>query len=203
MPQNPAYNPALSGNPISPLAYPNGNPDAPYNRPGSKNTDSCVPMRRGEEVTHNYACDGPAPGDIYFKWIYGSNIAALNRDPRIQVLQYNEDTYIMRQNICVHWEGPFTYLLFGNRGALLIDAGATPEAEYYPLRRTVDAIIARWIRIRGKQSVPLAIALTSAEDTAQNQGLFQFAGRPDTKIAPRPLAETKAFYGLAASWPDR
>jgi glyoxylase-like metal-dependent hydrolase (beta-lactamase superfamily II) len=202
MQQKQAYNPALSGNPISPLAYPNGNPGLPYNRPGARNTDSCVPMRYGEEVTHNYACDGPAPGDIYFKWIYGSSIAALNRDPRIQALQYNEDTYILRQNICVHWEGPFTYLLFGNRGALLIDAGATQEASYYPLRRTVDAIIHRWSQMRGKKSVPLTIALTSGEDIAQNQGLIQFADRPDTKIAPQPLAEMKRFYGFAASWPE-
>ena len=202
MQQKQTYNPALSGNPISPLAYPNGNPDLPYNRPGAKNTDSCVPARHGEEVAHNYACDGPAPGDIYFKWIYGSPIAALNRDPRIQALQYNEDTYILRQNICVHWEGPFTYLLFGNRGALLIDAGATQEASYYPLRRTVDAIILRWSQMRGKKSVPLTIALTSGEDIAQNQGLAQFADRPDTKIAPQSLSAMKQFYGLAASWPE-
>ena len=202
MPQKPTYNPALSGNPISPVPYPNGNPELPYNRPGAKNTDSCVPVRRGEEVMHDYTCDGPAPGDIYFKWIYGSTIAALNRDPRIQALQYNEDTYILRQNICVHWEGPFTYLLFGNRGALLIDAGATPEPSYYPLRRTVDAIILRWSQMRGKKSVPLTIALTSGEDIAQNQGLAQFAGRPDTRIAPQPLAAMKDFYGVAGSWPE-
>lgn len=202
MQQKATYNPLLAGNPASPLAYPNGNPDLPYNRPGAKNTDSCVPIRRDEEVTHDYACDGPAPGEIYFKWIYGSNIAALNRDPRIQTVQYNEDTYIMRQNICVHWEGPFTYLLFGNSGALLIDAGATQHAGYYPLRKTVDAVIMRWCRIRGKQDVPLTIALTSGEDIAQNQGLVQFAGRPNTKIAPKPLAEMKAFYGLGSSWPE-
>jgi glyoxylase-like metal-dependent hydrolase (beta-lactamase superfamily II) len=187
MPQT-NYNPALSGNPQSATSaqYPNGNPDASLNPPGAKNTDSCVPLHALGEVVHNYACDGPAPGNLAFRWLYGSNVAALNRDPRIQVVQYNEDTYILRENVCVHWEAPFTYLLFGNQGALLIDTGATPEAAYYPLRATVDGIITRWSQMRRKKHVPLTIALTSAEDIAQNQGLGQFKGRPDTTLAPHP-----------------
>lgn len=117
------------------------------------------------------------------RWLYGSNIAAKNRDPRIQAIQYNEDTYILRQNVCVHWEAPFTYLLFGNKGALLIDTGATAEAAYYPLRATVDAIMARWAQMRRKKNLPLTIAFTSREDIAQNQGLTQFIGRPGTTLA--------------------
>ena len=184
-----------------PKSYPNGNPDAPYNPPAARNTDSCLPLHRGHEVIHNYACDGPAPGDIAFRWIHGSVCAATNTDPRIQVVSYNEDTYILRQNVCVHWEAPFTYLLFGNRGALLIDAGATQESAWYPLRATVDAVVRRWCALRNKADVPLTIVLTSGEDIAQNQGLVQFADRPNTTIAPGPLDQMKAFYGLGASWP--
>ncbi len=202
MPQN--YNPSLSGNPQSATSqqYPNGNPEAAYNRAGAKNTDSCVPLHRTQEVVHNYACDEAAPGNIAFRWLYGSNVAALNRDPRIQVLQYNEDTFILRQNVCVHWEAPFAYLLFGNQGALLIDTGATAEANYYPLRTTVDAIVTRWSQMRLKKKVPLTVVFTSAEDIAQNQGQAQFAGRPGTMMAPTALAEMKRFYKLEASWPS-
>ena len=180
----------------------NGNADAPYNPPGAKNTDSCLSLHAAGEVTHNYSSNGPAPGNIVFRWLYGSNVAALNRDPRIQAVQYNEDTYILRQNVCVHWEAPFSYLLFGNKGALLIDTGATPEPAYYPLRETVDRIVARWARFRRKQSVPLTVVMTSAEDIAQNQGIGQFTGRPGTTLAPKPLEETKRFYKLAGSWPS-
>jgi glyoxylase-like metal-dependent hydrolase (beta-lactamase superfamily II) len=198
------YNSTLSGNPQSATSqqYPNGNPDAPYNPAAAKNTDSCVPLHRTGEVVHNYVCDGPAPGNVAFKWIYGSNIAAQNRDPRIQAVQYNEDTYILRQNVCVHWEAPFTYLLFGNQGALLIDAGATPEAAYYPLRSTVDAIVTRWCQMRRKKTIPLTVVLTSGEDIAQNQGRTQFAGRPNTTLAPTPLSAMKQFYRFTESWPS-
>ena len=203
MPQSPTYNPVLSGNPQSATAraHPNGNPDLGYNPAGARNTDSAVPLHRNGAVVHKYVCDGPAPGNLAFRWTYGSNVAAKNRDPRVQVVQYNEDSFVLRQNVCVHWEAPFTYLLFGNKGALLIDSGATADAEYYPLRKTVDAIITRWGQARGRSGAPLTVALTSGEDIAQNQGLVQFAGRPDTTIVPKPLGAMKAFYGLAGSWP--
>lgn len=194
---------AVSGAPPPPVrAYPNGNPDRGYNPPGVRNTDSALPLHRNAPVHHDYACVGPAPGTIALRWTYGSNIAARNRDPRVQVMQYNEDTFLLRQNVCVHWEAPFTYLLFGNDGALLIDSGATADADHYPLRETVDAIVARWAKARGRRKVPLTIALTSAEDIAQNQGLVQFVGRPDTVIVPKPLELMKRFYGLQRSWPS-
>jgi glyoxylase-like metal-dependent hydrolase (beta-lactamase superfamily II) len=198
------YNPALSGNPQSATSstYPNGNPAASLNPVAARNTDSAVAPLPAVPLGHNYECAGPAPGTIAFRWTFGSVIAARNRDPRIQVMQYNEDTYLMRENICVHWEGPFTYLLFGNQGALLIDTGATAEAEWYPLRRTVDGIITRWASIRGRTKVPLTIVLTSGEDKAQNQGAAQFAGRPDTTLVPMSLAGMKTFYGLDVTWPQ-
>jgi glyoxylase-like metal-dependent hydrolase (beta-lactamase superfamily II) len=204
MAQNSAYNPALSGNPQSATgrAYPNGNPDLGYNPPGVRNTDSAVPLHRDKPVVHDYVSGGPAPGALGFRWTYGSNVAAKNRDPRVQVVQYNEDTFVLRQNVCVHWEAPFTYLLFGNKGALLIDTGATAARSHYPLRETVDAIIARWAKARGRRRVPLTVALTSGEDVAQNQGLVQFAGRADTTIVPKPLEAMKHFYGLGGKWPS-
>ncbi|ADW69363.1 MBL fold metallo-hydrolase [Granulicella tundricola] len=200
--QTPAYNPALNGIPQSPSGrpYPNGNPADSLNPAAAKNTDSCMPLHPTGPVIHNYHCEGSAPGTLGFRWIFGSVIAARNKDPRIQVMQYNEDTYLMRENICVNWEGPFTYLLFGNKGALLIDTGATPQAEWYPLRKTVDDIITRWARARGRSNVPLTVVMTSGEDIAQNQGLAQFAGRPNTTLVPKPLHEMKAFYKLNASW---
>lgn len=182
-------------------AYPNGNVDLGYNPPGVRNTDSALPLHPTDAVVHNYAADGPAPGNLAFRWIHGSEVAAKNQDPRVQVVQYNEDTHVMRQNVCVHWEAPFTYLLFGNKGALLIDSGATANAAHYPLRQTVDAIITRWSQARGRSKVPLTVALTSGEDLAQNQGLVQFAGRPDTTIVPKPLGAMQDFYGLVGKWP--
>lgn len=198
------YNPSLNGNPASATgsAYPNGNPALAYNPPGVRHTDSAIPLHASAPVVHNYASGGPAPGNLALRWIYGSNAAAKNRDPRIQVIQYNEDSFILRQNVCVNWEAPFTYLLFGNERALLIDTGATADARHYPLRETVDAIIKRWSQARGRRNLPLTVVLTSGEDIAQNQGLVQFADRSGTTLQPKPLTMMKHFHELD-SWPAR
>lgn len=203
MTQPTPYSAARSGNVMSVTggSYPNGNPQLSYNPPGVRNTDSAVPLHPAAPVAHDYSSDGPAPGNLGFRWTYGSNVAAKNRDPRVQVVQYNEDTFVLRQNVCVHWQAPFTYLLFGNKGALLIDTGATADARHYPLRATVDAIILRWCQARGRRALPLTVALTSGEDVAQNQGLGQFVDRPDTTFVPKPLEVMKRFYGLGGSWP--
>jgi len=189
------YNPNLNGNPASATgsAYPNGNPALGYNRRGVRNTDSAVPLHERGPVVHDYATDGPAPGNLALRWIYGSNVAAKNRDPRIQVIQYNEDSFILRQNVCVHWEAPFTYLLFGNDRAVLIDTGATASASHYPLRETVDAIMTRWGQARRRPNLPLTVVLTSGEDVAQNQGLVQFADRPGTILQPKPLSVSSSI----------
>ena len=188
----PAINPTFSGN---------GAIERGYNPPGVRHTDSAVALHPVDPVTHDYNSDGPAPGRLGFRWIHGSLVAARNTDPRIQVVQYNEDTFVMRQNVCVHWEAPFTYLLFGNNGALLIDCGATANAAHYPLRESVDAIIARWCDARGRERLPLTIVHTSGEDSAQNQGLVQFADRPQTTIVPLPLGAMKQHFGWQTSWP--
>ncbi len=166
------------------------------NPPGARNTDSCLPLHPAGDVVHDYNTVGPAPGDIRFRWAHGSIPAAKNSDPRVQVIRYNEDTFCMRENICVDWRGPFTYLLFGNKGCLLIDAGATDNPAWYPLRSTVEASIAQWQAIRRRADVPLTVALTSAENAAQNGGLSQFAGRANTTIVPRALPAMQAFYGM-------
>ena len=189
-----------SAPPFAEKDYGNGDPDAPYNPPGARNTDSCLALKPTGEVVHDYATKGPAPGDVVFRWIHGSVCAAKNTDPRIQVVAYNEDTYILRENPCVNWEAPYTYLLFGNHGALLIDTGATPEASYYPLRVTVDAIVSRWCGIRRKKSVPLTIVLTSGENVAQNQGILQFTDRAQTSLSPLELGPRMKFHGLGTSW---
>lgn len=124
--------------------------------------------------------ESQAPGAIRFKWIHGSICAATNRDPRIQTIAYNSDTILMRENVAIHWEAPFTYLLAGAAQALLIDTGATAEPHYYPLRATVDGLLRRLASLRGVAELPLVVAHTSAEDIAQNQGAAQFRGRPHT-----------------------
>lgn len=41
-------------------------------------------------------------------WIHGSEDCSSNKDPAIEVFQFDAATYVLRQNKCVHFEAPFT-----------------------------------------------------------------------------------------------
>ena len=122
-----------------------------------------------------------APGNLRFTWIHGSLSAKANTDVRIQVHRYNEHTYILRQNPAIHWEAPFMYLLMGNERALLLDTGATEEAEYFPLRDVVDQVLTRWSDAQGIE-MPELLVLPLGSDQSQLGALDQFNGRPNTVI---------------------
>ena len=141
-----------------------------------------------------------APGNMRFAWIHGSISAKANTDVRIQVHQYNNHTFILRQNPAIHWEAPFMYLLFGSEGAVLLDTGATAEAEYFPIRATVDALISRWQQVNGVSNLPLTVVPLGSE-VSQTEGLGQFEGRPDTSIMlPTETARKELFEsGLQTS----
>lgn len=140
-----------------------------------------------------------APGSLEVRWIHGSVSAKHNTDPDIQVHRYNEHTVIMRQNMAVHAEAPFMFLLFGNDRAILLDTGATRSAEYFPLRQTVDALIAEWLSDHPRDSYPLVVAHTHLHRD-HFEADPQFEGRPETTVVGKSLEATVEFYGFQ-DWP--
>ena len=76
------------------------------------------------------------------RWFSGSENCQSDRHKPIEVYQYNLNSYILRQNKCLHYEAPFMYLLFGEQRALLIDTGATTDQKLFPLANTIEEIIA-------------------------------------------------------------
>ena len=142
----------------------------------------------------------PATGNLRFTWIHGSISAKANTDVRVQVHRYNEHTFILRQNPAIHWEAPFMYLLMGEERAVLLDAGATEEAEYFPLRQVVDRVINRWQQANGVPKMPLLV-LTLGSETSQIAALGQFENRPDTVVVGNDSVLRSTVLG--GDWPSK
>ena len=142
----------------------------------------------------------PATGNLRFTWIHGSISAKANTDVRVQVHRYNEHTFILRQNPAIHWEAPFMYLLMGEERAVLLDAGATEEAEYFPLRQVVDRVINRWQQANNVPNMPLLV-LTLGSETSQIAALGQFENRPDTMVVGNDSVLRSAVLG--GDWPSK
>ena len=141
-----------------------------------------------------------APGSLDVQWIHGSVSAKHNTDPDIQVHAYNEHTFILRQNMAVHVEAPFMFLLFGNERVILLDTGATRSPDFFPLRQTVDNLISQWLSRHPRTSYPLIVAHTHLHRD-HFEADSQFADRPNTVVVGKSLEETVTFYGFQ-NWPQ-
>ena len=145
--------------------------------------------------------DGGAPLALNVAWNHGSADCNASSDPPLQIFRFDADTYILRQNKCIHYEAPFLYLLFGSDRVLLEDTGATSSAASFPVRDTVQSIIAGWASEHGK-SAPALIVTHSHGHGDHTAGDGQFTGQPGTTVVPATVPALQSFFAIA-SWPEQ
>jgi len=119
----------------------------------------------------DFAGGAPVTGSLEVSWIHGAP-----GEPAIQVHRYDEHTVILRQGKSVHYEAPFLYLLFGNDRAVLLDTGATADPRRFPLRETVDRLVAGWLDGHPRDGYELVVAHTHGHGDHVAADA-QFAGR--------------------------
>ncbi len=133
-------------------------------------------------------------------WIHGSEDCALNRDPPIDVFEFNPDTTILRQNKCANFEAPFIYMLFGTQTVLVLDTGATRDAESFPLYDTVQALIAG--RAAGTQSQNLQITVIHSHGHRDHTAAdAQFQGQPGVTLVKPTDKAVRQHFGFS-DWPS-
>lgn len=132
-------------------------------------------------------------------WIHGSGNCDTNTDPSIQVVQYNANTWILRQNKCLNYEAPFMFLFIGQEKALLMDTGATKEAESFPLYNTVNKIIQNW-QDQNNITVELIVAHTHShgDHFAADE---QFKNKPNTIVIGLKQTDISSFFNIK-DWPN-
>ena len=130
-------------------------------------------------------------------WIHGSEDCKANKDQLIQVVRVNEDTWIVRQNKCKHYEAPFMFLFFGNKQALLMDTGALAEEKDFPLFKTIRKIIADREKETGV-SYRLTVAHTHSHSD-HHAADSQFSGKAN--IVGLEVSDIVDYFHLM-NWPD-
>lgn len=138
----------------------------------------------------------PLARPLAVKWIHGSEAPKYNTDPDIQVYAYDQDTVILRQNVAVSFEAPFMFLLFGESRALLLDTGATSDAEFFPLRQTVDELIDIWLNENDHpRPYPLVVLHTHSHGD-HTAGDGQFTNRADTVVVNALKENVWPYFGF-------
>jgi hydroxyacylglutathione hydrolase len=133
-------------------------------------------------------------------WIHGSEDCALNRDPPIDIFEFNPDTFILRQNKCVQFEAPFIYVLFGTQTVLVVDTGATPDAESFPLYDTVQTLISG--RAADTQSQSLQITVIHSHGHRDHKAAdAQFQDQPGVTLVKPTDKAVRQYFGFS-DWPS-
>lgn len=117
-----------------------------------------------------------------------------------EITHLDEATVQIRQPKASHWEAPFIFLLFGRDRALLLDSGATDDEAVFPLRGTVDGLVAKWLANHPNPGFELVVAHTHSHgDHIAGDPLF--ADRPHTRVVGTTLDEVRTHFGFV-DWPD-
>ncbi|MEZ0089567.1 MBL fold metallo-hydrolase [Streptacidiphilus sp. EB129] len=148
----------------------------------------------------DFVTAAPVAGADEPAWIHGSPSRRHSSDPPIQVHAHDRHTFLLRQSQSVNYEGPFVFLFLGNERALLLDTGATADPERFPLRRTVDGIVADWLVEHPRTDYRLVVAHTHGHGD-HIAGDPQFADRPGTTVVGVDAASVAEFYGFR-TWPE-
>jgi glyoxylase-like metal-dependent hydrolase (beta-lactamase superfamily II) len=144
----------------------------------------------------DFTTGAPIAGNLDVRWIHGLR-SRRDVDPPIQVHAYDEHTVILRQSKAVNYEAPFLYLLFGNERALLVDTGATSDPSLFPLRATVDGLLADWLAAHPRDGYELVVAHSHGHgDHVAGDGQFE-----DVRVIPADVDALKEYFGIT-DWPS-
>jgi hydroxyacylglutathione hydrolase len=132
-------------------------------------------------------------GTLPTSWVTG---ASCPETPPFRIHEYNADLIILRQSGCTNFEKPFLYLLFGERGAMLVDTGA-PNAD---VAGAIGQVIERWSARHGGGPVSLVVVHSHGHGD-HIAGDAQFTGRANTTVVAASPEALTAFFGLKG-WPD-
>jgi glyoxylase-like metal-dependent hydrolase (beta-lactamase superfamily II) len=129
-------------------------------------------------------------------WNEGAKDCAASPLDPIQVHRYEPQTFILRVNLCEHFEGNFIYLLVGAKRALLIDTGPIADSKVMPLARTVLGLLPS----ENNSVIPLLVVHTH-EHQDHRAGDPQFESLPSVQLVSSDFEKMRTFFGFN-TWPD-
>jgi len=139
-------------------------------------------------------------------WNHGARFCLFNNDPAIEIYQYNESSFILRQNKCLHYEAPFIYVLFGEHSVFVQDTGATASPSDFPLYQVVMQLVKKVAINNMKAKTDYSIIVSHSHSHGDHIGADkQFKEKDNVVyIAPTSTAVKDYFaYGQnKLSWPE-
>lgn len=163
---------------------------------GGSAGDSSATASGGGGAAGSSGSAGSSPANNGFPDHWDDGLSCGN-EPDVAVWAYDEDTFILRQSLCTHFEGPFLYLLFGDDKAFLQDTG-TGDAD---VAGAVASVIAEWLAKKGKASIDLVVTHSHGHGD-HTGGDGQFGGMPGTTVVGTAVDDVTGFFNIG-DWPNQ
>ena len=151
-----------------------------------------------------HATDQPMVTLAAHKWTHGASICWLNQDPAIEVYQFSDTTYVLRQNKCTHYEAPFIYVLFGEHTVFVQDTGATADSQAFPLFDTIKRLVTRRALQQNRRYEDYQWLVTHSHSHSDHiAGDDQFRSKENVRIIEANLKAVQEAFGFdKARWPN-
>ncbi len=133
------------------------------------------------------------------KWLHGAVDCTLDTAPAIDILALDDDTYILRQNKCTHYEAPFIYVLFGKESVFIQDTGATKDSAVFPLYQTIEHLKQAWQKKHKISSLNMLVT-HSHSHSDHIAADVQFKGKENVVVVEPNNQAVRTFFGLN-EWP--
>ena len=134
-----------------------------------------------------------------FKWMHGTESCKQDKDPKLQVVQVNANSYVIRQNKCVTFEAPFIFVLVGQKRALVVDTGANESPDESPLYAAVLSIL----ETQQQSTDPKQILVVHSHSHGDHvKGDSQFRGMRGVEVVGTSQEALAEQLGLS-NWPNK
>lgn len=137
-----------------------------------------------------------------YQWRHGAADCQMDNAGPIEIFRYDANTYILRQNKCLHYEAPFIYLLLGTQKALLLDTGATASANRFPLFATISRILKEASPTTINRQLLVLHSHGHSDHIAADQ---QFQDKARTQVVAGNLKAIQQHFGYGVDglhWPE-
>jgi hydroxyacylglutathione hydrolase len=134
------------------------------------------------------------------KWNHGSVDCKSNADNAIEVHQYDQSSYVLRQNKCATYEAPFIYVLVGKEKVLVLDTGATESPVDFPLYETVMSLLEKQSE-PGQNAGREILVIHSHGHRDHYKGDLQFEGKQNVTVVAPNRNSIDQYFGFN-NWPE-
>lgn len=132
------------------------------------------------------------------QWRHGSADCEVNRDPELEVFQFDESSFVLRQNKCLTYEAPFIYVLIGSERILVLDTGATKSELGSPLYDVLQSLIEK--QLSNKIDIkPEILVIHSHGHSDHHSGDSQFVGKENVTLILPNRINFEQFFGFDAN----